>query len=359
MTTPSNPDEQVKLWPLISVELNAAGISQIIAYGPMRGGYVMNPLSAVDQGLGSAENLFVSFLGPAATTETATTFSLPPGGVLNFPSGFVGNVYVNALSTGHRFSGIVYQPIPNFQEDTSAFPPKGQTSLVQALPQYLYQQYNDDEDLLAFVDAFNGIVQSYMDWLTTINLPVYTGLQGNMLDWVMAGLYGLVRPVLPYGLSQSRGPLNTAIMNSIVLNGYEIDGPDTFYLTTDDTFKRIATWYRWLGDGKQFNIRWIKRRVKRFLTGVDGGPGTTDQTYDIGVTFGPGGEININLQSIRRFSTFGAMMNVGAMNSFALNEFDTESVSIPISPLVPIFKAAVEAGVLQFPFQLHPIVNVN
>lgn len=349
----------VALWPLASSEIVTGGSSQVAAYGPMLGGYIINPATAVEQGIGVAENLFVSFLGPAASMENGTTFAVVPGGTLNFPVDQVNNIYVNALSQGHMFSGVVYQPPANFHADTSTFPPAGQTSVTVALPQYLYQQYNDDEDLLAFVDAFNLIVQSYMDWMTTINLPIYSGLQGDLLDWVMEGLYGIVRPVLPYGLSQSHGPLNTATMNSIVLNGYQIDGPDNFYLTTDDTFKRIATWYKWLGDGKQFNVRWIKRRVKRFLTGTDGGPGETDETYDIGVSFGPNGEININLQSVRRSSLFGAMMNVSVMNGFALNEFDTTAVQIPISPLVPIFKAAVEAGVLKFPYQLTPIVNVN
>lgn len=352
-------DEQVKLWPLASTTIAVGSEAQVAAYGPLRGGYIMNPYSAADQGLSAQENLFVDFTGPAGIAESGTTFSVRPGDTLNFPANFVGTVSVNALSEGHRFSGVVYQPVPGFQPSGASFPPLGQTSLTQALPQYLYQQYNDDEDLLAFVDAFNSIIQGYMDWLTSVNLPVYTGLTGTLLDWVMEGLYGIVRPVLPYGVAQSHGPLNTITLNSHVMNGYELHGPSSYYLTTDDTYKRIGTWYKWLGDGKQFNVRWIKRRVKRFLTGTDGSAGDTEETYDIGVTFGPNGEININLQSTRRFSTFGAMMNVGVMNGFAMDEFDTTAIQVPISPFVPIFKSAVESGALAFPFQLTPTVNVN
>lgn len=322
----------------------------VAAYGPMQGGFIMNPLSAADQNVDVAEVLYV--------TIGHEPIGLVPGDKFNFPVNFIGTVTVTAPTPGHRFSGVVYQPDTEYVASQASFPPSGQTSLTKSLPQYLYQQYNDDEDLAAFVSAFNQIVQEYMDWLTTINLPVYTGLNSEMLDFVMEYLYGILRPVLPYGVSKSIGPLNTATMNSIPLNGYSLQGPDQYFLTTDDTYKRIGTWYQWKGDGKQFNIRWIKRRIKRFLTGMDGGPGDTDQTYDISITFGVDGEININLQSIRRTSKFGALMNVGVMNGFALNEFDTTAVSIPISPLVPIFKAAVDAGVLKFPFQLKPIVNI-
>lgn len=350
--------EAVKIWPLVADRMSNPG-PVIAAYGPMRGGYITNPLTATEQGIPAQENLYVDFVAAATLMTSRTTTPLPPGYTLPFPANFEGEVSVNAATPGHRFSGVVYQPDPGFQESGSPFPPPGQTSLTKSLPQYLYQQYNDDEDLLAFVDAFNSIVQEYMDFLSGVNLPVYTGLTGELLDLVMEGVYGIDRPVLPYGVGMSHGPLNTITLNSHVLNAYEIHGPAQYFLTTDDTYKRIGTWYKWIGDGKQFNIRWAKRRIKRFLTGTDGGPGDTSQTYDVGITFGVDGEININLQSTRRFSTFGSMMNVGVMNGFQLNELDTASLSVPVSQMIPIFKAAVEAGVLKFPFQLTPIVNVN
>lgn len=346
----------VKLWPLVATKTAGA---VVVAYGPMVGGYIVNPPTAAAQGVGVVENIFVDFVSAAGIHQSPTTIALPPGQTLPFPSNFGGVVSVNSATPGHRFSGVVYQPATEVVPSTAPFPPSGQTTITQSLPQYLYQEYNDDEDLLAMVNAFNAIVQGYMDWLTTANLPIYTGLAGQMLDYIAFNVYGLKRQVLPYGVGSSLGPLNTAPMNTIELNGYELIGPSNFFFTTDDAYKRIITWYRWDGDGKQFNLRWLKRRVERFLTGTDGTSGQTDSTYDVSVTFGIDGQININLQSTRRFATFGAMMNVGTMNDFALNEFDTDSVSIPVSPFVPIFKAAVDAGVLKLPFQLIPVVNIN
>lgn len=342
--------EQIQIWPLVATVTSDGPI--VAAYGPMRGGYIMNPDDAT-------EPLYVAFIGDAGTDASDNTVAVAPGAILNFPTNLTGNVSVNAQTPGHAFSGVVYQPGPDFKASTATFPPAGQTSLVSALPQYLYQQYNDDEDLRAFVSAFNALVQEYMDWATTINLPIYTGLSGDMLDWVLENYYGIKRSVLPYGLSASHGPLNTDTMNSFPLNNYELIGPQTYYLTTDDTYKRIATWFFWLGDGRVFNLRYIKRKIERFLTGEDGGPGDTDQTYDVSITFGVDGEMNINLQSIRRIATGGAIMDFAPLNSFAMNEFDTIAISVPISPLAQIFKAAVEAGVLPFPFQIKPIVNIN
>jgi hypothetical protein len=244
---------------------------------------------------------------------------------------------------------------------TSTFPPNGPTTLTETIPSYLYQQYNDDDDLLAFIEAYNAITQEYVTWFAEIGLPYYIGEQitGSLLDWVAEGLYGMKRPLLPSGRAITHGPLNTYALNTHALNLLEVHGSSDYYLTSDDTFKRILTWHLYKGDGKVFNIRWLKRRIARFLTGTNGSQGETDQTYQISVTFGTDHEVNINLQSIRRFAHGGAILGAGLMNDFYLNEMVTESVTIPISPLVPVFKAAVEAGALELPFQYTWIVNIN
>lgn len=242
----------------------------------------------------------------------------------------------------------------------SVFPPTGPTSVTALgmFSSYPYQEYADDDNIRAFFDAYNTMAQQYVDWFNTVNLPIYTGLSGSLLDWVAAGLYGMTRPSLPSGSSQNIGALNTWALNTISLNTTKIIGPASYYQTNDDVFKRILTWHLWRGDGRQFNIRWLKRRVMRFLTGTDGGPGQTDETYPVSVTFGTGGQVNINLQSIRRYATGGAMLNVSPLNTAYLNELDTASVSIPVSPFVAVFKAAMEAGVLEFPFQYSATVNL-
>ena len=242
-----------------------------------------------------------------------------------------------------------------------AWPPSGPTTLIAlgGLASYLYQEYNDDDDLQAFIEAFNSIAQEYINWFANTSIPVYTGLSGSLLDWVAVGLYGISRPSLPSGNSQNLGGLNTYAFNTLAFNVEEIIGPADYYLTSDDVFKRIITWHLLKGDGKVFDIRWLKRRVERFLTGDNGGLGDTAQTYDVSVTFGTGNQVNINLQSTRRYATGGAILNAGAFNTFGMDELETASVSIPVSPLVPVFKAAMDAGVLECPFQFSFIVNVS
>lgn len=351
--------ESVRMWPLVANTIRTGGNAVIAAYGPMRGGFIENPPSAIDQGIPLPEILYVDLVNQAGTTESSTTFPVQPGSTFSLPANFSGIVSVNALSSGHRFSGVIYQPDRGSAPSEADFPPAGNTSLLSALPQYLYQQYDDDEDLLAFVDSFNTMVQEYMDWFAGVGLPVYTGLQAPLLDWILEGVYGILRPSLPSGHGQVHGPLNTLMMNDHPLNELHLHGSPNYYLTSDDVLKRIATWSLYTDDGKTFNIRWLKRRVERFLTGLNGTGGNTDQTYDISVTFGPGGIVNINLQSIRRFATGGSLLNVSPLNGFGMNELDTDYVVVPVSPLAPIFKAAVDSGALPLPFQLTPVVNIN
>jgi hypothetical protein len=79
----------------------------------------------------------------------------------------------------------------------------------------------------------------------------------------------------------------------------------------------------------------------------------------VSVTFGIGNQVNINLQSKRRRFLGGALFNTFALNTTQFNEFDSESLDFPVSPLAPIFKAAVDSGVLELPFQFHFVVNVS
>lgn len=95
-----------------------------------------------------------------------------------------------------------------------------------------------------------------MDWLNQVNLPIYTGplIIGYFLDWVSRGLYGYERP--------SGMP--------------------------DDILKRALTWHLYKGDDKYFDVRWLKRRVMRFLDGINGTDQGTSTTYNVSVTFGTG-----------------------------------------------------------------------
>jgi len=224
---------------------------------------------------------------------------------------------------------------------------------TQTIPSYLYNQYSDDEDLQAFVRSYNALAQEYVDFFNAINLPIYVGvndIQGALLDWVVQGLYGMQRPVLPSGHNAIVGMFNTGQFNTQVYNQYKIIQSKTYYTVTDDIFKRILTWHFYKGDGKVFNIRWLKRRIERFLIGDNGTAPDVANTQDVGVTFGPNGAVYI------RIAGAVAVMVKGQFNTFTFNKIPIHGVqnrivTFPQNPIAPIFIAAVQAGAIELPFQ--------
>ncbi len=225
--------------------------------------------------------------------------------------------------------------------------------LAKIIPSYLYTGFADDADLQAFMVAFNQLAQEYVDWFNTINLPIYTGdqISGDLLDWVAAGLYGQMRPSLPAGSPHNIGMYNTAAFNTMAYNQFRILGPISYYVATDDIFKRVMTWNLYKGDGTTFNIRWLKRRIQRFLTGENGVDPGVSETYQISVTFGAHQQINISIITGGRTITGGALYNRFAYNKTAYNSITSVYSPLTPSPFAPIFKSAMEAGVLNVPFQ--------
>lgn len=201
-------------------------------------------------------------------------------------------------------------------------PPPGYTTLLQVVPSYLYTQYNDDEALQAFIQAFNEYAQAYLDAFINLNLPIYPNgnISSTLLDWVAFGLYGMRRPGLPTAGIPALGPFNTYQYNAnLVYNGYVPGVPMTFIATSDDVFKRILTWAFYKGDGLHFNMRWLKRRIARFLRGANGSAPLIDETYDVDVDF---------------TAPYAA------------------TITLATSALSTIFKAAVVGGALELPFQI-------
>lgn len=294
--------DAVTLHPAAASEVIVGGQSVVAIFGGVLGGMLVNPSQPEDQGLPEVENLFYDFTGPAATTQTATTFPLVPGQLLNIPPGITSNISVNAASSGHKFSAYVLQPqtLPAPAPAPGAYPPTSPTSLTNIIRMYLYEQYADDDDLQAFVAAHNGFAQQYLDLFNQIQLPVYTNplITGALLDWVAAGLYGMRRPVLFSGSNVGLGAYNTVELNLLAFNEHTKVGVSHVSTTTDDVFKRIMTWNLYRGDGKQFNVKWLKRRIVRFLIGENGTAPAIDNTYDVSVTYGAGRVVNILLPNV-------------------------------------------------------------
>ena len=212
-----------------------------------------------------------------------------------------------------------------------------QKTLQKTIPSYLYVEYNDDDNLQAFVDSYNDLVQEYVDWFNTINLPVYTGLSGDLLGWVGAGLYGIPRPILSSGGGIHYGALNTTPLNTIALNARKTSGATDVYVMDDDLYKRIITWNFYKGDGMVFSVPWLKRRIMRFLSGTNGVDPGVSQTYQISVAC-PGSHV-ANITISQSYAVHG-----GTLGGFAR---------------VAQFVAALDSGVLQLPFQYSFSVTVK
>jgi hypothetical protein len=339
------------------------GTAVTVAFGPLNGGLIVNPPNATQQGIAVAEVLYVDVTGSAYLGETETTVPVQPGQYFTIIPGQVTNVSVNAATSGHLFSGIIYQPSTPYPPtpQSGSFPPLGPTTLSQTLPSYLYQEYADDDDLQAFVASYNQLAQQYVNWFANIGLPVYTGtnISGALLNWVAEGLYGFTRPALASGMNRNIGPYNTWAYNTIPFNKIKVVGPANVTVTSDDIFKRIITWNFYKGDGNTFNIRWLKRRIMRFLIGTNGTAPNIDQTYAVSVTYGPG-IISIRLSVGTRTLTGGAVYNrFGYGNAVAYNQIKSTYASGP-TPLqfASVFKEASDSGVLQYPFQYSVVTTI-
>ena len=345
------------------------GTAIVTLYGPMLGGIIQNPRTAADQGIASIEDIYVDIVTDAAPGKPTST-AIQPGGYYIIPPTvppddqilMTTNVSVWAATSGHTFSSIAYHQAPTYppKQLSATFPPSGPTGRLLTIPSYLYEEYNDDDDLQSFVDSYNLMSQQYVDWFNQIGLPVYTGplISGLLLDWVAQGIYGLTRPVLSSFQSALQGPFNTYEFNELGLNEDELVGPKDIAATSDDVFKRIITWHMYRGDGRYFNVTWLKRRIMRFLYGVNG----TDYDappYQISVSFGINNQLNITILAGKRTDFAGALFDTGEFNTFDLNSTETTLVTFTIPDLAHIFKQAVDTGVLEIPYQYPPVVTIG
>lgn len=238
-------------------------------------------------------------------------------------------------------------------------PIEGGGFLTAIVPSYPYIQYSDDDSIQAFVAAYNQFAQAYLDYINDLELPIYTRDQiyGALLDWVAEGLYGLIRPLLPATYIRAAGPYNTLQFNQGAFNSYRRSGPANYFATSDDVFKRIITWNFYKGDGTQFNVRWLKRRVQRFLSGDNGTDPPVNQTYQISVSFS-GVDWTIRIVNGIRTVTGGAMFNRFRFNSMPYNQIESTFVQLAPVALGATLQAAINAGVLQLPFQFNFTVQI-
>lgn len=213
--------------------------------------------------------------------------------------------------------------------------------LLSTVNSYLYVEYQDDDDLWAFVEEFNQMTQDYLDWFNEVALPFYPGLSGDLLNWVGLGLYGLPRTALQASSIPASGMLNTQPLNQwpYVLNKF-VPGVTTFTLLTDDMYQRILTWDFFKGDGKRFCMRWLKRRVMRFLLGVNGLDPEPWNSY-------------VGCENTTPVSA-AVIANVLTLN---ISQSTLSSLGAPLTPnILGVFKEAFEGRALDLPAQFAGFV---
>ena len=72
----------------------------------MSGGFIVNPLSAADQGLATAEPLYVNQVTVAATAANGTTIALQPGQSYTVIPGTTTSVTCASASANHKFTAV-------------------------------------------------------------------------------------------------------------------------------------------------------------------------------------------------------------------------------------------------------------
>ena len=191
--------------------------------------------------------------------------------------------------------------------------------ITNILPSYLYQQYQNIDttpDLEAFFTAYNTTAQTYLNNTNSLNLPIYTQQIAPLLDWTALGIYGMVRPSLPTTTSFSEvGAYDTFEYDVLPYNQNVINQPTNFYTITDDFFKRMITWNIYKGDGFQYTTMWLKRRVARFLYGVNGTdiPNIVD-LYNVSVTYTVPNSITITVPNLLISQILSVSIQYGVLN---------------------------------------------
>lgn len=227
--------------------------------------------------------------------------------------------------------------------------------LSEITPSYLYAQYADDENLQAFVNAYNDLAQSYLDWFNETPLPIYTNtnISGAFLDWIGENIYQVARPAISNITTLYRAALITVPMIQRALSTSVYSQSGTSYQVSDDIYKRILTWYTYRGDGMQATLPWLRRRIARFLYGVNGADIDPSDylSSEVNVTYtGTVSPVFIGAVGSSPINTVGInnIENVGLLNDRGIT-----IINLPETAAGTTLYNLLSQGVLPLPFQLN------
>lgn len=232
--------------------------------------------------------------------------------------------------------------------------------LKEIIKAYLYQQYKSDDNLQAFFTAYNSMSQEIYDWVINANLPIFTGNYnyGSQLEWIAHGIYGQYRPIISSSKTVVYGPYNTIKFNQVALNGRKKKTTTNQITTSDDIFKRVMTWNFYKGDGFNFTITWLKRRILRFLQGVNGADIVNDQRWGISITFGDEGQINITIIRAMRSIIKSAQLDDMAYGDTEYGALETRLDYASSFDYATVFKTIFDNGLLNMPFWSSTTVTI-
>ena len=225
--------------------------------------------------------------------------------------------------------------------------------LPNVIPAYVYDQYSDDENVQGFFEVLNAMAQGYLDWFNQTPLPLYTNpnINGPLLDWVGNSLYNIPRPVISDVQQVVKGAMATVPLTALPIAGFQISESGTSAIATDDVYKRVLTWFMYRGDGMQMSVEWLRRRIARFIYGING----TDLT-DVGLIS------TVSLSQVN--SQSGGVMGNGVMGLMVMGLAFSKVLhkgiaNLPSYPMSSVLQELVNTGVIPLPFQVTVTFNTG
>lgn len=223
-----------------------------------------------------------------------------------------------------------------------------QLPLQQIPPSYLYTQYSDDDSLQAFVQAYNGIMQGYLQWFNDTPLGLYTSpnINGTLLDWTAQGIYGVNRPVVSSSVKRVRGGFGSRNYGTNPYGTHLVQISGVASIANDDYYKRTLTWCLYQGDADNIDITWLKKRIARFLYGPDGSDVSADMLNMISIM--PNMMVPNAGYATR---SYGKKPAYGKIFMRSVKSVQL-SIKMPDIPSASVFIAFINQGILPMPIQV-------